>query len=205
LAIAVGQDEILVLDAVVGRQAALGFAQRHRSAAGMEAHAEIACRADLAVDAVAVLEQIAVVEHGGAARQREFGQADQRAGARGLGVDAGPRAIKRLQPGKEIVVLRARKVAGQGLVEVVVRVDEARQDDLAAEVEHRVGRRRQLRRRTDLPDDAVDRIEAGALQLAALAIHGDEDIGVLGEQGRHAVRISIPDGESSHDLCGRPD
>jgi len=145
-------------------------------------HAQIARRLDLAVDVVAVLEDVGVVEHGGAARLGQLGQADQRAGARSLGVGARPGAIERLQPGKEIVVLRAGEVARQGLVEMVVGVDEARQDDLAAEVDHRVRRRRQLGRRPDLLDEAVLGVEPGVAQLAPLPVHRDEDVGIFGQQ-----------------------
>src|ERR1700704_6705795 len=99
--LAVLEDRRLLLDAIVRRQAALGFAERHRTAAGVEAHAQITRRLDLAVDVVAVLEHIAVVEDGGAAGERQFGQADQRAGARSLGIGAGPYGIERLEPGEE--------------------------------------------------------------------------------------------------------
>ena len=74
-------------------------------------------------------------------------------------------AVERLQPGEEVVVLRAGKVARQRLVEMVVRVDEARQDDLAAEVDHRIGGCRQLLGRSDLLDDAVLGIEAGVASV----------------------------------------
>jgi hypothetical protein len=68
---------------------------------------------------------------------------------------------------------------------MVVRVDEARQHDLAAEVDHRVGGGRQPGRPSDLPADAVLGIEAGIAQLAPSAVHGDEDVGVPGEKCRH--------------------
>ena len=59
---------------------------------------------------------------------------------------------------------------------------------------------RKLRHRADLPDDAVLGIDAGIFQFPARAVHGDEDVGVLGKQAGHSVRISIPGRESSHDL-----
>jgi len=45
----VPEDERLVLYAIVRRQAALGLAQGHRATAGVEAHAEIFRRLDLAI------------------------------------------------------------------------------------------------------------------------------------------------------------
>src|SRR5712692_3411199 len=61
-ALTVLEDERLVLHAIVGRQPALGFAERHRAAAGMKAYAELAGGLDLTVDGIAVLEHVAVVE-----------------------------------------------------------------------------------------------------------------------------------------------
>ena len=77
------------------------------------------------------------------------------------------------------------KIARQRLVEMVVRVDEARQHDLAAEVDHRIGGCRQLGGRPDLLDDAVLGIEAGIAQFPSPAVHGDENVGVPGQKCRH--------------------
>ena len=68
---------------------------------------------------------------------------------------------------------------------MVVGIDEARQGDLAGEVDHLIGRRGQFRGGTDLPDDAVFGVQAGILQFAALAVHGDKDIGILRQQRGH--------------------
>jgi hypothetical protein len=52
-----------ILDAVIRRRAALRFAERHRPAAGVEAYPQLARRLDLAIDVVAVLVHVTVVEH----------------------------------------------------------------------------------------------------------------------------------------------
>ena len=127
-----------------GGQAPLRAADGHRPAARVEADADLARRLDLHVHRVAAPEEVRVVEDGRAAREQQLGEADQRAQAGRLRVDAGPRRVLRGEPVEEAGVLGGGEGAGQRLVEVVVRVDEAGQDDLAREVEHHVGGRRQL-------------------------------------------------------------
>ncbi len=56
-----------------------------------------------------------------------------------LGVQARPDGIERRQPVEEIGILRGRDGAREGLVEVMVRVDQPRQDDVAVQVEHFIG------------------------------------------------------------------
>ena len=55
------------------------------------------------------------------------------------GVQARPDGIERLEPVEEIGILRGRDGACEGLVEVMMRVDEPRQDDVTLEVEHFIG------------------------------------------------------------------
>ena len=88
----------------------------------------------------AAREDVVVVEHGRAARQRELGEPGARGGVLHLGVDPRPDRVERAQPGEEVGLLRPR--ARERLVQVVVRVDEAGRDDRAAEVAHRASGRR---------------------------------------------------------------
>jgi hypothetical protein len=87
----------------------------------------------------------------------------------------------RVQPGKQVVVLRGRDGACQGLVQMVVRIDQARQHDLSGRVDHRVGRVGQLIARADRSDDAVFRIQAGTGDLPACSIHRHQHLRVLDE------------------------
>ena len=75
-------------------------------------------------------EDVVVVEHRRAARERELGEAGARGGVLRLGVDPRPDRVELAQPGEEVGLLRPG--ARERLVEVVVRVDEARRDDGAA-------------------------------------------------------------------------
>ena len=53
-----------------------------------------------------------------------------------------PDRVKRLQPGKQLAVERGGNSAGEGLIEVVVGVDQPRQHDVLAGIEHFDFRRR---------------------------------------------------------------
>ena len=55
------------------------------------------------------------------------------------GVSRGPDRVERAQPAEQLAVLRGRHHAGQALVHVVVRVDEAGDHDVAGQVDHLVG------------------------------------------------------------------
>ena len=78
---AVLEDRVFVLHAIVRRQAAFRLAERHAAARDREADAEFGGSGDLIVDLAAVLKDIGVIEHRGAAGQSEFGAADQHRGA----------------------------------------------------------------------------------------------------------------------------
>ena len=69
------------------------------------------------------------------------------------GVSRAQTGIERAQPAEELGVLRGRHGARERLEEVVMRVDEPRQHDHAAAVDHLVGRRGQRGRRSDGLDD----------------------------------------------------
>ena len=133
------QDGVFAVHHGIRRQSALRFAQGHRAARGLDAQSDLLRRGDLVVQLGAVGEEIEMVGGGGAARKRQLGEG-------GLGRDedvfrrqARPDGIERLQPVEEIGILRRRDGARQGLVEVMVRVDQPRQDDVTVQVEDFVG------------------------------------------------------------------
>ena len=133
-ALGVGEHVVDLLDEVVGREAAVGDAEVHRAARGDDPDADLGGGPELGLDEPrdAPREDVVVVEDGGAARERELGDAGSRGGVDHLLVDPRPDRVERAQPGEEVGVLRPG--AGEGLVEVVVGVDEARCDDRAVEV-----------------------------------------------------------------------
>ena len=68
---------------------------------------------------------------------------------------------------------------------MMMAVDQAGQQNVAGEVEHDIGRVGQARGRADLLDHAVAGEQPGVAQLAPLAVHGHEHVGVPGEQSPH--------------------
>ena len=88
------------------------------------------------------------------------------------------------EPAKQVVVLPRRQVSRQRLVEMVVTIDQAGQDDLALEVENRVGSGGKRRSRSDLLHDTVDGEQTGVGNLPALLIHRHDER-VLHQQSRH--------------------
>ena len=192
-ALAILQDVVFVLDAGIGRQSALRLAERHRAARNGEADADLLRRRDLVVDGAAVAEHIGVIEHRRAARQGKFGAADQRGGAAGLGRARRPQFVVRLEPAEEIVVLRRRQRPRQRLVEMVMAIDQSRQDDVAFQIHDRVGGRGQRRGRTDIAKDAIHRVEPAIGQLAALLVHRDDER-ILHQQRR---QLPILPGQST--------
>jgi hypothetical protein len=140
----VGEDHVLRLHDVVRGQAALALAAAHRPARRVEADAEVAGGADLGVDETLVpaREEVEVVGGRRAAREQQLAEADARRHLHRFRVVAAPDLVQLDQPAEERRLLHARHVAGQGLREMMVRVDEAGQHDLAARVQapvHRPG------------------------------------------------------------------
>ena len=132
----------------------------------------------------AAREDVVVVEDGRAARERELGEAGARGGVEHLLVDPRPDRVERPQPREEVGVLRAG--ARERLVEVVVRVDEARGDDRAAQVLGRAGRVPAA----DLGDEAVLDPEPAAVVLGARLVHRDDRRAGVGDRGGRRRHVS---------------
>jgi len=184
------QDGGFLLDDGVGREPALRLSEAHRAAGGVEAEPDLGRRLDLVVEPGVVREEVGVVEGGGASREGQFGEAEPGRHREVLGGDAGPDRIEGAEPVEQADVLGAGNGAGERLGEVVVGVDEAGEHDVTGKVEHRVRRLRQLGRRTDLLDEAVNGVEAAAGDLPPLPVHGHERQRVLHEQGGHGAKLA---------------
>jgi len=139
----------------------------------------------LSIHVVPVFEHISVIENRGTTGKREFSQANQRADARGFLRRACPDPILGLEPREKIVVLRSDKVARESLIEVMMGIDEPWENDLPGKIEHRVGRGGKLFVPTDLLDETVFDVNSRVHQFPALAVHGDQDFGVLGKKCGH--------------------
>lgn len=189
--LAVLEDKRLVLYAIIRWQPSLGLPEGHRASAGVETYTEILRGLDLAIQVVPVFEHISVIENRRTTGKREFSQSNQRTGAGGLLVRACPDPILGLEPREKIVVLRSNQVARESLIKVMMSIDEPRENDLPGKVEHRFGRRGELFVRTDLLDETVFDVNSSVLQFPALAVHGDQDFGVLGKKCGHVCNRDL--------------
>ena len=126
-----------------------------------------------------------MVEHGRAARERELGDAGAGGGVHHLLVDPGPDRVERSEPGEELGVLGPG--AREGLVEVVVGVDEPGRDDRAAEILGRPGRVAGA----ELGDESVFDANPAAPVLGPAVVHRDE-VGVCEGRHRDANRTVLP-------------
>ena len=186
---AVLQDGVLVLHHRVGGQAALALAEAHRPPGGVEAHAHLVGRGDLVADPGAVGPQVLVVEGGGAPAVGQFQEADPGGDADIFRGHAGPDGVEALQPGEQAHVLGPGDRPGEGLVEVMVGVDQAGQHEHAGGVHHLVGLCGKVGGGADLFDEAVAGEQAPAGDLPPGRVHGDQGVGVADEQGGHGGRV----------------
>ncbi len=153
--LAVAQDRVLVLDHRIGRQAPVLLRQVHRAARHRHADADLARSLDLEIDRLfeTVRIEVVVVGRRRATRHQEFDQRDPHGRAQRIGGQPRPDRVERLQPGEEPLVDGGRVSTGQCLVEMVMRVDETGQDDMAAGVEHIAGGQRLGARGHQFGDD----------------------------------------------------
>ena len=134
-----------------------------------------------------------MVAAGGAAAEQQLDERQLGADADILRTQFGPDRIERLEPVEQDGVLCGGDDARQRLVEMVVGVDKARQDDLAAGVDAPVGGvgqlRRQLPGQTDPGNDMIVDDDGGVAEFAAGIVHRHKGVGVLDQGCRHAVAL----------------
>ena len=166
-ALAVGQNRVLVLHHAVRRQAAVALRAVHRAAGQQHADTEAFCHRDLDIDGVlqACGEHVMMIGGGGAAGQQQFRHRHGHAEVERFRRQPRPDRIERLQPWKQFAVERRRQRPRQGLVEMMMGIDQPRQHHMIAGLEER--RRRcglaALRHQFDNPAVLDDDAALGAV------------------------------------------
>ncbi len=146
----------------------------------MQAESNLLRRGDLVIQFRAVGEKIEVVGGGRASRKGKLRERGLRRDKNILGVQARPDGIERRQPVEEIGILRGRDGTRQRLVEVMVCVDQPRQDDVPLQIEHFV---RVVGQTGSLPyplDESAANKKTTIGNLPLMVIHSD-NVGVLDE------------------------
>ncbi len=110
---------------------------------------------------------------GRASRISQFRKCGLRRCVNIVGLQACPNWIERFEPVEEIGILRGGDGAGEGLVEVVVGVDQAGQDDVPAQVENFIGSFGKLVSGTDLFDETVPNKKTTRRDFTLVGIHCD--------------------------------
>ena len=90
-----------------------------------------------------------------------------------VGVHARPNGIERLEPVEEVGILRGRDGACEGLVKVMVRIDQTRQDDMPFEIEHFIGSGWQAGRLPDLLNKTIADENSTVRNFGLVVIHGN--------------------------------
>ena len=164
----------------------------------MEADAEIAGGGDLGVDQALVpaREQVEMVGGRGAAGEEQLAEADARRHLHRFRVRAAPHLVQLDEPSEERRLLHARHVAGEGLRQVMVRVHEAGQDDLAARVEAPVHGSGRWVSRPHGGDAVVFDEDPSAGQAPPRIVHGGDQTGIVDEDAHafffYQVSWAIP-------------
>ena len=133
---AVGQNRVLVLHHAVGRQAAVALRAVHRATRQQHAHAEPLRHRDLDIDGVLEpgRKDVMMIGGRGASRQQQFRHRHADTEVKRFRRQPRPHRIERLQPRKQFAVERRRQRPRQGLVEMVMGVDQPRKHDMRAGV-----------------------------------------------------------------------
>ncbi|GAP60425.1 hypothetical protein AHiyo1_39440 [Arthrobacter sp. Hiyo1] len=188
---AVREDHLGTLHGGTRRQAAVVLAERHGPAGEGRAHAEFTHDADLDVDRVLKSrgEEVVVVGCRGAAGKQEFRERYLHGKLEAVRSEARPYGIEVLQPREQGSVCYRAPGPREGLVEVVMRVDEPGQQDVAAGVESFMARRgRALSCGDELGDFPIADHDAAA--------------GVEAVCGEHIEGILDPEPGSGRVCCG---
>ena len=151
----------------------------------MHADSELRRGSKLRADEVARArrEDVVMVEAGCAAVLHEFSHARQARQADDVGVKVFPDFIERLEPVEQLHVLHLRQVAGELLVQMMVRVDQTWIAEHVARVNGLIGGLVEIW--ADGADDAVFCVEVDVFIHAVFLVARDEACDILNEKCFH--------------------
>ncbi len=184
---AVPEDFVHGLHHAVRRQAAVLDAQVHTAPGGVEADAQLLRSGELGLQQslrTTPGKDVVVVKAGGTAAFQQLPQAGEGAVVDYLPVQVLPDFIEGLQPVEQLQVLHRRQVPAEGLVEVVVGVDQAGVDDAVGGIDDLL---RLLGLRPYSGNYAVFDQQAAVFIDTVLAVAGHNGVGVPNQQARHGV------------------
>ena len=130
-------------------------------------------------------EDVVMVEDRGAAVLHQLAHGGQGCQALSLLGQVLPDLVERHQPVEELQVLDLRQIAGEDLVQVMVRVDKTRIGDHSGRVYGAV--RLDVQTGTDLPDDPVLAQQVHMLRHGIRRVAGDDSVNISDKQCSHNI------------------
>lgn len=127
-----------------------------------------------------------MIRCGGTARESEFRQRGLSRSKNIFGLEPRPDRIESLEPVEEIGILCGGDSARESLIKMMVRVDQARQDDMTRQVDDFIGGGWKCAHRSDFFDEAAADEHAAFGDFGLAVVHSN-DMGVFDEEGGHGV------------------
>ena len=183
------EDGVDVLDHSIRWEAATRLAEVHRSAAGVESHAELLRDLDLGLEQAddARRKDIVVIGRCRAAAERQLGETDLGGDPLPVGIDRRPYWIELAEPVEEAALLGMDP--REGLVEMVVRIDQPWHRDQATAIDDvRLLPNRGAALANPVDHSPVDQ-DGTILQLRAGVVHGDDDAATVEQDHAPARQV----------------
>ena len=171
---AILKDRGFFLDQRIGRQTAVTDPDAHRTPRRVKPQPHLRCRRNGVIQTRPVGIQIQMVRCHRAARQGQFRQTRLRRGEHFFGAKARPDRIERLQPAKKQRVLPTGHSAGQGLIQMVMGIDQTRADHAARH--SNIARACNVQLIADRGNHTIFDMDIDPAQPAACIVHRQHDI-----------------------------
>ena len=183
--LAVPQNLVHRLDHAVRRQAAVLFAQVHAAPGGGHPHPQVPGGGELGPQQVpgSAGKDVVVVKDGGASGFQQLAHAHDGAVVNRLAVQILPNLVQRPQPVKELHILHLGQIPAEGLVEMMVGVDEPRINNTSGGVQGLV---RLPLFRAHISDEAVLEQEVCVFQHGIGAVAGDNGGSAANQKTAHS-------------------
>jgi hypothetical protein len=156
----------------------------------MEANPNLTGGDDLIVEATPVREKIEMVGRCRAPTARKFNEADLGGDGDRIRCQSTPDWVESPQPVEQVRILSTWHRPREGLVQVVVGVDQARGNNVSPKVKDRVRGSRKICRWADHLNHAIAGKQTTVRNLGSQCVHGGKDGRVSNKQRLHDVNFA---------------
>ena len=156
----------------------------------MEANPNLTGGDDLIVEATPVREKIEMVGRCRAPTARKLNEADLGGDGDRIRCQSTPDCLESPQPVEQVRILSTWHRTREGLVQVVVGVDQARGNNVSPKVKDRVRGSRKICRWADHLNQAIAGKQTTVRNLCSQCVHGGKDCRVSNKQRLHDVNFA---------------